>query len=354
MKIRRQSFKGIWAKVPSFMRRWYELYYYRKLIPDTLNRFLTDEERANNNYVRKIRKDLLECRDKYKIEPNEYFWFDFRNLRDNQRGEFLTRIVKNNILQRLVGYDVENKELRDKYHFYEMMKPYFCRDVMLISKGGGNLQDFVFFARKHKDCFIKSNSMSKGRGAGLYHIESDEEAEKVYINLRNAGGDWIVEEKVIQSASVAQWNESSVNTIRLPAILKDGRWTVFGPCFRTGRKGQVVDNASAGGMFACINPQTGIIYTDGYDDKCAKYYENHPDSGLTFKGWQVPRWTELLVLAEKIHRTIPHHFYVGWDFALTDNGWVLIEGNWGALLSQYNDHVGLKKKFFELLGETEK
>ena len=23
------------------------------------------------------------------------------------------------------------------------------------------------------------------------------------------------------------------------------------------------------------------------------------------------------------------HIYVGWDFALTDNGWVLIEGNWG-------------------------
>ena len=65
------------------------------------------------------------------------------------------------------------------------------------------------------------------------------------------------------------------------------------------------------------------------------------------------RWDELLEYAEQIHRKVPHHKYVGWDFALSDKGWMLVEGNWGQFVSQYNDHIGLKKQFFELLGINE-
>jgi hypothetical protein len=46
---------------------------------------------------------------------------------------------------------------------------------------------------------------------------------------------------------------------------------------------------------------------------------------------------------------MPHHRYIGWDFALTDDGWVLIEGNWGQFLSQYVDKIGLKSKFMDCM-----
>ena len=88
---------------------------------------------------------------------------------------------------------------------------------------------------------------------------------------------------------------------------------------------------------------------DGYDELC-NVYAKHPDTGLTFKGWQVPKWQELLVLVEKIHRTnLSHHVYIAWDFALSDDGWVLIEGNWGQMASQYADHIGLKEQFIEYI-----
>ena len=183
----------------------------------------------------------------------------------------------------------------------------------------------------------------------LYHVENEGEAERLYKKLMSNGDSWVIEEKIAQDASVAVWNESSVNTVRLPAILHNDKFTVLGPCFRMGRAGAIVDNASNGGLFACIDVETGRLCSDGLDDKTGKYFAKHPDSGITFKGWQVPRWGELLKLAEKIHRQIPHHKYIGWDFALTEKGWVVVEGNWGQLLSQYNDHVGLKKRFFELL-----
>lgn len=353
MNLRKENWKGFYNAMPPFVQRWADVILYRQSIPDALSRFLTAEEKADTKLIHQIKKDLMECRKKYKSEVNEYFLFGFRDLTDKERSKFLTRRVKDKTMQGIVGFDVFTREVRNKYNFYLIMQPYFGRDVMLIPKGGGNLDSFKSFANKHPNLFIKSNSLSKGRGAGLYHIGSESEAEKVYDKLKKTGGDWIVEEKVNQSAEMAQWNESSVNTVRLPAVLNNGQWTVIGPAFRTGRKGAVVDNASAGGLFACIDPTTGILCTDGFDDKHGLYYDKHPDCGIVFKGWQVPHWNELLKLAEKIHRTVPHHKYIGWDFALTDKGWVLIEGNWGQFLSQYNDKIGLKKQFFELLGIKE-
>lgn len=222
-------------------------------------------------------------------------------------------------------------------------------EKLCSSVGGGNLLQFKEFSQKHPDLFIKSNMLSKGRGTGLYHVSNDEEAEKLYKRFEQEGGEWIVEEKIEQDSQMGQWNESSVNTVRLPAVLNSDKWTVIGPFFRTGRRGSVVDNAGAGGVFACIDPLSGIIKTDGIDEE-GHYYPAHPDSGLAFKGWQIPYWKELLNMAEEIQRSMPHHKYVGWDFALTKKGWILIEGNWGQFVSQYNDHIGLKKQFFTLLG----
>jgi hypothetical protein len=40
-----------------------------------------------------------------------------------------------------------------------------------------------------------------------------------------------------------------------------------------------------------------------------------------------------------------NHVYIGWDFTLTEKGWVLIEGNWGQFVGQYIDKEGIKKQF---------
>ena len=70
----------------------------------------------------------------------------------------------------------------------------------------------------------------------------------------------------------------------------------------------------------------------------------------SFYGYKIPHWSDLVELTEEIHRTIPNQIYVGWDFALTDNGWVLIEGNWGQLGSQQVAlGYGLKPRFEKYL-----
>jgi hypothetical protein len=98
--------------------------------------------------------------------------------------------------------------------------------------------------------------------------------------------------------------------------------------------GAVVDNAGSGGILAIVNIDSGKIETMGHDDFGNKY-EKHPDSNITYIGWQVPKWKELVEMATEMHMTImSEHKYIGWDFALTDNGWVVIEGNWGQYVAK--------------------
>lgn len=145
------------------------------------------------------------------------------------------------------------------------------------------------------------------------------------------------------------WNDSCINTVRLPCFYSNGKFHVLNPFLRTGRKGAVVDNAGAGGIFACLDEETGVVVTDGINES-NRFYKSHPDSGIVYKGWQVPKWDELLNLAEQIFKEcLPEHKYIGFDFALTDTGWVLIEGNWGQFVGQYASRKGVKQQFIKYL-----
>ena len=345
--------KKLYMAMPAPLQDIAGSYLFNRELKIAMSKFLTKEERNNPDLCKEISEDARQCRKRYKTKASEYFLFGFRGQSDEYRESFLPDHIKDSVLVDLVGWDAFNNELKNKYKFYELAGKWFGRKAMLIDcKGGRNLSDFKKFAAVYPDLFIKSNVLSKGRGAGLYHINNDQKAEEVYSLLKKIGGEWIVEEKVTQSPAMAEWNESSVNTVRVPAILNNDKWTVLGAFFRTGRKGSVVDNAGAGGVFACIDANSGILTTDGIDES-GVYYEKHPDSGLKYKGWQIPEWNELIKAAENVQRSMPHHKYVGWDFALTEKGWVLIEANWGQFVSQYNDHIGLKHQFFELLGIVE-
>lgn len=345
-------FGKVKGKLVSYYRRLLNIYPTCKAINVSMKHFMPESEYKNLLTRFRVGMDIFKCRRRYQANPNEYFLFGFRDKGHEYRNSFCTDLVKDGTLLNIIGGDVFFSELKNKYNFYLLTSKFFNRDVMFVNPTEGNLAEFKQFAQKHPVLFVKENASSLGRGVSSYHVNNEIEAEKLYNSLKESGGDWMIEEKIVQVPEMAQWNESSVNTVRLPAVLNYGVWTALGPVLRTGRKGSVVDNAGAGGVLAVIDPETGIITTDGVDEN-GKYYEKHPDSGVVYKGWQVPKWKELLALAEEIQRSIPQHKYVGWDFALTDKGWSLIEGNWGQFLSQYNDHIGMKKQFFELLGVKE-
>lgn len=69
------------------------------------------------------------------------------------------------------------------------------------------------------------------------------------------------------------------------------------------------------------------------------------DAIMVIPGFQVPRWDEAVELVTRLANVIETNNYVGWDIALTDKGWVMIEGNpRGQFVIQYAIKMGVKKE----------
>lgn len=316
-----------------------------KKITSSINKFCPN---VSNKEKPLLINDIKRCYYKYLSTPDEYFLLGFNNNPSSSyRESFLTDNYKIRCLLKTISEEKFVNELCDKYYFYKITSLFFNRGAMCVNSET-RFEEFESFTNKYNDLFIKPLSDSFGRGAKTTLLKSIDDVKKIYKEL-TSNGTWIVEERIQQCDETKKWNDSSVNSVRLPCFLANGHFNVLGPFFRTGRKGSVVDNAGGGGIFACIDEQTGVITSDGVDEM-NHYYKMHPDSGLIFKGWEVPCWTELLSLAEKVFRQcFPTHSYIGFDFALTTNGWVLIEGNWGQFVGQYNNKIGVKDKFVKYL-----
>lgn len=345
LAIQRQLFKKMHYNKPCGYGEVYSV-----TMDNALNTFLTDEERSDKKLVRQLKNDIIGCWIKYKALPYEYFLFNFRHRTDAERSEFETDRDRIEVLCAVSSNQLYKQEINDKYNFYQLAKPYFRREAMKLSAETDSAE-FAAFVKKAEIVFVKPLRGTKGAGAHKYTYIDDDSAKQFCRTLLEEDAEWMVEECIRQSAEMAQWNESSVNTIRIPTFLREGKFTVKWTRLRMGKKGFIVDNAGAGGIVVNVDPTTGIMITDGIDEYY-NHFEKHPDTGKVFKGWQVPRWQELLDTVEELHRTrFSKHIYVAWDFALTDKGWVVIEGNWGQLLGQQTaSQVGVKKEFYELVG----
>ena len=324
---------------------------YRESLKEAFDTFLSPEQRADKKYINQLTDDLIGCWILYQALPYEYFLYNFKDRDHEGRLAFETDSDRNYTLQRVSGLENFLNEINNKYNFYQLAKPFFRREAIKIDSLEQE-NDFSAFVKKYGKVFVKPLEGSKGKGAHVYSYVDDESSATYYKELLGEGTSWMVEELIRQSAAMGQWNETSVNTIRIPSFLRDGKFTVIWTRMRMGKKGAIVDNAGAGGIVVNVDPETGVITSDGIDESY-NHFERHPGSGLVFKGWQVPRWDELLKTVEELHRTIfSKHVYVAWDFALTDDGWVVIEGNWGQLLGQQTaSQVGVRKKFHELIGD---
>ena len=72
-------------------------------------------------------------------------------------------------------------------------------------------------------------------------------------------------------------------------------------------------------------------------------------------GYELPRWNEMKAMCCEMAKMVPSIKCIGWDVALTDNGWIVVEGNWATQLvgPQIVLGRGLKKEFQEILKQVD-
>ena len=137
----------------------------------------------------------------------------------------------------------------------------------------------------------------------------------------------ILEEIIEQGEELARIHPQSVNTLRIPTVvLADGEVRLFHPTLRVGRGDGIIDNFSAGGISALIDPETGCICSDGADKK-GRRYAAHPDTGVRFNGYRLPEWDKAVAMVTTAAHMVPGNHYCGWDLAYSTHGWCMVEAN---------------------------
>lgn len=282
--------------------------------------------------------------------PKEFFIYNYENLTDEQRSEYVTEYERARFCTEVNDYK-KSEIFQNKWETYQHFKKYFKRDAILVN-GEKDVENpnVVKFLEKHTRIIMKPFTTACGRGIVMLNAIDSQDLRSQFLQLMKGNNTtYIMEEVILQAKEIADFHPHSVNTIRLVTVrVKDGV-RIFHPLMRFGYNNSVVDNAGGGGILCAIDLSTGRLKTPGINRKCEEF-EKHPNSGKTFVGFAIPKWQELLSLAKEVAQVIPEVNYVGWDFALTDNGWVMVEGNDIAQLIGYQQatHRGIKPEFLEI------
>lgn len=237
---------------------------------------------------------------------------------------------------------LENKSLYNKWfdqgifpkdYLHKIDNCYYDSELELIE----DVEDFIKNNIKESDLplIIKPNKDSFG-GANIYSVSNINEILKVLGNHSNL----VVQEKIQQSELINKFNPDSINSTRV-CLYKDsnGVFHVINTSLRIGVDGSL-DNVSAGGI-SCNISLLGVMNEYAVSKQGTKYY-SHPNSGVVFKDYQFPLYSELLAISTNIASKILGAKLVSLDMALdSNNKWRCIEINLRGQTIRFSQYAGL-------------
>ncbi|MCL2767975.1 MAG: hypothetical protein FWE49_04550 [Synergistaceae bacterium] len=301
------------------------------------------ERYSDREYVARLRTDIQSCKKDFGADISDYFTLGFEQKNSEERKKYITEE------SRFRYYEVLNKDedieiFHDKYRTYEIFKPFYLREVVLINDESDR-DKYYDFITKHPDFVVKTCRGASGTGVSVVNVEKGKE-DSAFRKLAQKMP-LILEERIVQKDTMAALHPESINTCRITTVLLNDGCHILNPAVRIGRGSGIIDNAGAGGLFAPVDVESGKILQDAFDIYGLRY-SKHPESNIVFSSFIVPEWEEALALAEKLCRVIPTTRYTGWDLALSDKGWMMVEGNCWAQLKMIQANGGVKEKMDDL------
>lgn len=296
-------------------------------------------------------QDILFCFFAYGFNPDEYLSYGLKAANLEKRLSYVSSRDTNIIVYSL--NDIVDIDLfYDKWKTYERFAEYYQRSAMLIDKES-DYAAFARFIQAHPKFVKKAVRLSKGQSVALVDATGVDDSSALFAELLE-GGRTILEEPIVQSNLMSKLNETSVNTVRCITLKTNEGVEVLYTFLKVGRKGSFVDNGGAGGLLVGIDKETGMLITDARDE-FANAYPSHPDHGYDFKGLKLPEWDGLIELTKSISASISGISYIGWDFAHTEHGWIVVEGNGGSQLigPQIVFQEGIKQHFLDIAESAE-
>lgn len=296
----------------------------RETIEKCKPEILEDEE-----ILRSTVADMLACKRTMGFLEFEYFMYGLQKKELEERRKYISNLYRTKKLN-MVNDRIQCELLDNKEKTYKLFKEFYGREVIAIHSKN-DFDKFEKFCKKH-DRFVKkplNNAM--GEGVALVQIDKNTDIKDLFFSLVEELGKFIIEELIICHDQIKRLNPDSVNTVRMTTYY-DGQSThILWPWMRIGRAGRFVDNAGAGGLGVAIEKNTGVFFSDGFDEN-GHSFKMHPENGIVFNGYKCPNWEGALKLGYDLSRKLVDKVdgirFVGWDITYTQEcKWIVIEGN---------------------------
>lgn len=307
-----------------------------------------------NAYTKKCYQiDVYACCELYGIAPEEYFQFKFYWKNDEGRNQYMGDKERFVVFRPCYNFE-EYEKIRNKWLMYQQIGKYFGRKCLLIKENTDlEFEEFCNFL-EGKDAFVfKPLRSSCGNGIQKIELSKETDVRGLYQRLCETGGG-MADELIRQEKILEKFHPQSANTVRLITLRdKQGKDHFMQSLFRMGQSGSFVDNNS-GAIRARIDESNGYVFTCGFD-AYGNEYILHPDSKEVIPGFQIPAWEELLSLAGKVMDEISSYArFIGFDLALTENGWTVIEVNPfpQLVIQQIITGQGIRKEMLRLANES--
>lgn len=199
--------------------------------------------------------------------------------------------------------------------FPEMMSlGYVLRNIegIFFNKQGKiiNQEEALRELKKHKKLVFKE-TIETGHGKGVRCVEYTD-YQNVLVGMEK---NFIVQEILEQHSSLAYYNETSVNVIRITTINWKGEVYILGGILRIGAPGSFCDHLKNGNKYPLVIPLTenGTLVKKAID--CDNGYVYEDVYGKQIQG-SILHYDEMKDIVAKAHSKYPNYGIIGWDLTL--------------------------------------
>ena len=297
--------------------------------------------------------DMVYCAVVYGVGYQDYQVFGFAHVRGKEKRRTFMTMNDNLSVVRAMNDRDASQIFVDKCEFNRRFSEYIGREFLDLRECG--FEEFDHFLMGKEVIFAKTVNNFGGKGIAKLELNQFQDHRRLY-QMMMAGKQYLVEECIQQDTKMSSLCASSVNTIRIVTLVKDGQIHIMYALIRIGDGKRFVDNISSDGMY-CPVDGNGVLCKPAFCDATGEYYEVHPYTGAKLLGFQIPCFHKALEMVKRAALEIKEVRYVGWDVAISESGPVLVEGNtipgYDMCQNYYHlgkDKTGIYPKFRRVIG----
>jgi hypothetical protein len=294
--------------------------------------------------------DVFYCSVKYEASFDNYFTYKFFKKNKTERKTYATMGYMYSFFRKMNNQKLI-KQINDKRLFSINFKE-FTGSTYLFNIN--DLNNFKYWLQKKvgQIIVIKDPESAQGKGVSFVKVSllnniltlNDSPIESFLSKLK-IKKEIYCEDYIQQHDSLHKISSTGVNTIRITSVLDKNLNVNIISAFLRISVNNSIDNFSAGNLAAAVSIDTGIVETGGVflNDFQELIFNTHPLTHEPILNFQIPFWSEVILMVKKAAIIIPEVRTVGWDVCITNYGPKLMEGNtsWNSVI-QVASSVGLK------------